>query len=151
MCDGHHMSWPSASTDGVVGDVERRRLAEALVRLELRERPAGDALEPEHDLRAGAGKKCLTSIRLESIDVLLPQHERADRARPERQPRLGGVGRLGAGDGGFGARDRLAAAGQERQQVALAGQAGPAPAGGSSAIRPPGVVRSLMDSTLTRF
>ena len=81
----------------VVGDVEGRSLAEAVVRPELGERLAGDALEARHGLGHRSREEVLDEHPARVDDVLLPEHERAHRARPEGQDRLGRIGRLGAG------------------------------------------------------
>ena len=128
----------------VVGDVERRRLAEAVVGLELRERLAGDPLEAEHDLRRRRREEVLHEHPARGDHVRLPQHERADRARPERQHRLRGIRRPRRRDGLL-ARERRRPG---RRRGTSAGR--PRRAGrtqrsrcSSSAIRPVGVTRSF--------
>ena len=111
---------------GVVGDVERRRLAEAVVRLELRERLAGHPLERrDRPSSTGAGKKFLTSIRLEAITC----DSHSMNARIERGRNGSTASETSAGSAPAravcSARDRVLAPGEERQQVVVAGQAGP--------------------------
>jgi hypothetical protein len=71
----------------VVGDVERRRLVEAPVGLELRERPARHALERRDDLPGRRREEVLDEHPGRRDHVRLPEHERAHRPRPERQRR----------------------------------------------------------------
>jgi hypothetical protein len=61
--------------------------------------------------------------------VRLPKHESSDRAGPKREDRLRRVCVLALGERSAGALSCLVSPGQEGQQVALAGNADPPPAG----------------------
>src|SRR5205807_538811 len=111
--------------------VEGRSLAEPVVRLQLRERLAGHALESEHDLRNWRWEEVLDEHLARVDDVLLPQHERAYRPRPERKHRARRIDFLRAGriHRLAGADTPRLALRQESDQVGLARHAEPAATG----------------------
>ena len=106
----------------MVGDVEGRLLVEAPVRLQLRERLAGEALVSGDVLAAGGGKKRFTSIRLDAITC----DSQSMKARIERgwkgieaRRRIDRVGGriLDAGQHRLGGGARLLATGEEGDHV----------------------------------